>query len=183
MAAEAPSSAEQGGQVMKGMKNVACLALAALLLTAACGCTGNADPSDPNADPEVIGQAMLDVDTTLPEMVTRSSGDADAKDNFSFLSDLDYGKVEAYFYAYADAGTAEEMAVIKLKDKSDAAAMMESLHDHVERRRGTFAEYDPEQVPLTEDAVVIREGRYVALIVSQKNGLAQKEFRKFFDTK
>lgn len=167
---------------MKHAKKAACLMLATWMLTACLGCAGGADSDEPDLDPEVIGQAMLDVDTTLPEMVAHSSKDDDAEDSFSFLSDLGYSKVEAYFYAYADAGTAEEIAVIKLKDKSDAAAMMESLNDHVEARQGTFEEYDPEQVPLTENAVVIREGRYVALIVSEKNGLAQNEFRKFFTT-
>lgn len=167
---------------MKNMKKAACLLLAVLMMTAACGCTGSSDPDEPDVGLESMVQAMMDVDTTLPEMVTRSSGDADAKDNFFYLSDLDYGKVEEYFYAFADAGTAEEIAVVKLKNKSDAAAMMESLHKHVETRQGTFEEYDPEQVPLTQDAVVIREGRYVALIVSRKNGLVQKEFQQFFQT-
>ena len=163
---------------MKHIKKAACLMLAVWMLAACFGCAGDTD--EPNIDPEVIGRAMLEVDTTLPDMVARSSKDDDAKDSFSFLSDLSYSKVEEYFYAYADAGTAEEIAVVKLKDKSDAAAMMESLNDHVEARQGTFEEYDPEQVPLTENAVVIREGRYVALIISEKNGLVQNEFRKFF---
>ena len=88
--------------------------------------------------------------------------------------------MEDYFYACASAGTAEEMAVVKLKDKADAAALMDSLADHLEARQDAFAQYDPEQVPLTESAVLTREGRYVALIVSQKNGLAQQEFQKFF---
>lgn len=165
--------------MMKYVKRTACFALA-LALTVLCGCSSGSDPDEPNLDPTVMGQAMLDVDTTLPEMVSRSSADADAKDNFFFLSSLDYSKVEAYFYAYADAGTAEEIAVVKLKDKSDAAAMMDSLHSHVASRQGTFEEYDPEQVPLTESAVVTREGRYVVLIVSKKNGLVQNEFQKFF---
>lgn len=167
---------------MRRVKKTVCLMLAMWMLAACFGCTNDTDADEPDVAPEVMGQAMLDVDTTLPEMVARSSDDADAKDSFSFLSDLNYNKVASYFYAYADAGTAEEIAVVKLKDKSDAAAMMESLHDHVEARQGTFAEYDPEQVPLAEDAVIIREGRYVALIVSEKNGLVQNEFRKFFTT-
>ncbi len=161
-------------------KKLACLVLAALAMTALGGCASQAEDDGPDLDPETICKAMLAADTTLPEMVTRSSGDPEATDSFTYLSDLDYGKVESYFYAYADAGTAEEMAVVKLKDRSDAAALMGSLHDHLEARRGTFEEYDPEQVPLTEDAVVTREGRYVALIVSKKSGLAQKEFQKFF---
>ncbi len=165
---------------MNYVKNTACLTLAALLLLCACGCAGPSDPEGPDLDPETMVRAMMEVDTTLPEMVTRSSSDADAKDNFFYLSDMDYGKVEAYCYAYADAGTAEEIAVVKLKDKSDAAALMDSLHDHVNARQGTFEEYDPEQVPLTEGAVVTREGRYVVLIVSKKNGLAQNTFQGFF---
>lgn len=165
---------------MKYLKKAVCFTLAALALAGCFGCSSNADPGEPDLDPEAMVKAMLEVDTTLPQMVTRSSADTDAKDNFFYLSDLDYGKVDAYFYAYADAGTAEEMAVVKLRNKSDAAAMMDSLHKHVESRQGTFEEYDPEQVPLTEDAVVTSEGRYVVLIVSQKNGLAQNEFKKFF---
>jgi len=164
----------------KHLKKLTCIALAALMLAALGGCAGPAEDDGPDLDPETICKAMLAADTTLPEMVSRSSGDPEAEDDFTYLSDLDYSKVDAYFYAYADAGTAEEMAVVKLKHKSDAAALMDSLHDHLEARRGTFAEYDPEQVPLTEDAVVTREGRYVVLIVSKKSGLAQKEFQKFF---
>ena len=70
--------------------------------------------------------------------------------------------------------------MVKLKSKSDAAAMMDSLHDHVKARQGTFEEYDPEQVPLTAGAVITREGRYVVLIVSKKNGLVQNTFQSFF---
>lgn len=167
---------------MRNVKRAVCLMLAVMMMISAWGCASDSDPAldEPSVDLKLMVQAMMDVDTTLPEMVTRSSEDDDAKDSFFYLSDLDYGKVEEYVYAFADAGTAEEIAVVKLKDKSDAAAMMESLHKHVEARQGTFEEYDPEQVPLTQNAVVIREGRYVTLIVSQKNGLSQKEFQKFF---
>ncbi len=165
---------------MNYVKKAACFALAALMLTGCFGCSSGADTDGPDLDPETMVKAMMEMDTTLPEMVTRSSTEAEAKDNFFYLSDLDYGKVDAYFYAYADAGTAEEIAVVKLKNKSDAAAMMESFHKHVESRQGTFEEYDPEQVPLTEGAVITSEGQYVVLIVSKKSGLAQNEFKKFF---
>lgn len=165
---------------MKHLKKAACLLLAALTLAACFGCSGETEPDGPDIDLAAMQKAMLDVDTTLPEMVVKSSADTDAKDNFFFLSNLDYSKVDEYFYAYADAGTAEEIAVIKLKNKSDAAAMMDSLHDHVKARQGTFEEYDPEQVPLTEAAVITREGRYVVLIVSKKNGLVQNTFQSFF---
>lgn len=165
---------------MNFLKKALCLTLAALMLAGCFGCSNEANSDGPDLDPETMVRAMMAVDTTLPEMVTRSSSEAEAKDNFFYLSDLDYGKVDAYFYTYADAGTAEEIAVVKLKNKSDAAIMMDSFHKHVEARQGTFEEYDPEQVPLTEDAVITSEGRYVVLIVSKKNGLVQQEFKKFF---
>lgn len=166
---------------MRKLRKAFCLVFAVLMLMSTLGCTSGREQEGPDLDPAEMVRAMAEVDTTLPEMVTRSSADAEeAESSFFYLSDLDYGKVDAYCYTYADAGTAEEIAVVKLKDKSDAAALMESLHDHVQSRQGTFEEYDPEQVPLTEDAVVTREGRYVALIVSKKNGLVQKEFQKFF---
>ena len=163
---------------MKHIKKTLCLALTAVLLLSCAACAPK-DDGGPDLDPAEMLQAMMAVDTTLPDMVTKSSQDSEAKDNFFYLSNLDYSKVEAYCYAFADAGTAEEMAVVKLKDKSDAV-LMESLHDHVNTRRGTFEEYSPDQVPLTDGAVITREGRYVVLIVSKKNGLAQKEFQKFF---
>ena len=167
---------------MKRVKKAVCLVLAALILAAGFGCSGGGSADEPQIDLSELREAMMGVDTTLPEMVVKTSEDGDAKNNFFFLSDMDYGKVEGYFYAFADAGTAEEIAVVVLKNKSDAAAMMESLHDHVDARQGTFEEYDPEQVPLTESAVIIHEGRYVALIVSKKNGLVQNTFREFFTT-
>ncbi|KAI4444982.1 hypothetical protein C823_008004 [Eubacterium plexicaudatum ASF492] len=93
------------------------------------------------------------------------------------MSDLSYDLVDSYFYAYAANGTAEEIAVIKLKDKSDASSMMQSIHDHIETRQGTFQEYDPEQAVMTEKAVVTREGNYIALIISSKTDLF-KSIRK-----
>lgn len=168
---------------MKRMRQAAFLALAALALLGCLGCSNGAqDDGGPDIDMAALRGALLEADTTLPEMVVKTSDEAEAKDNFFYLSDLDYGKVESYFYAYADAGTAEEIAVIKLKNKADAAALMDSLHKHVESRQGTFEEYDPEQVPLTEGAVITREGPYVALIFSRKNGLVQTAFQGFFET-
>lgn len=165
---------------MKSFRRTLCLLPAVMMLISVWGCSGGGSPEGPDLDPEDMVRAMMAADTTLPEMLVRSSGEDGAQDSFFYLSGLDYNKVEAYCYAYADAGTAEEMAVVKLKSAGDAAAMMDTLHDHIEARQGTFREYDPAQVPLTENAVITREGRYVALIVSGKNGLAQKEFRKFF---
>ena len=164
------------------VRRIACAALAALLLACAWGC-GPKEPEDPGKDVDLAAlmDAMMAADPTLPEMATVAGGGDKGAADFTYLSNLeDYKLVDEYCYAAADAGTAEEIAVIKLKDAGDAAALMDSLHKHVEQRQGTFREYDPSQVPLTEQAVILREGRYVALIVCQKNGLVQNAFRDSF---
>ncbi|MDE6280289.1 MAG: hypothetical protein K2M15_00600, partial [Oscillospiraceae bacterium] len=74
---------------MKYVKKAACLLLAALMLAACFGCSGKEAPDGPDVDLAAMQKAMLDVDTTLPEMVVKSSADADAKDNFFFLSSMD----------------------------------------------------------------------------------------------
>lgn len=162
-------------------KYISCVLLAAMLtMAAACGSTEAKDTPDTAVSITQLQETMLSADTTLPEMTKISSDDEQAELNFTFLSDLSYDLVDSYFYAYATEGTAEEIAVIKLKDKSDASSMMEALHDHIKSRKGTFQEYDPAQVSMTEKAVVTREGNYIALIISSKNGLVQKAFESNF---
>ena len=164
------------------VKRAVCLVLAAVLLGCAWGCTSQSEDTGKDVDMSALVDAMVEADKTLPELtiVTSGGGGELAEKDFTYLSALDYKLVDEYFYACAKAGTAEEIAVVKLKDAGDAAAMMDSLHQHVEARQGTFREYDPAQVPLTENAVVTREGRYVALIVCEKNGLVQNVFRDYF---
>lgn len=161
-----------------------CLSCAILtvifVMLSACGSTNTPNP-DKNISLTELQERMLAADTTLPEMTKVTDEDKQAELNFSYLTDLNYDIVDSYFYAYASDGTAEEIAVIKLKDKSDAAAMMKAMNEHVAQRKGTFQEYAPEQVAMAEKAVVISNGSYIALIISSKNGMVQKAFRDSFD--
>lgn len=166
-------------------KYIICILLSVFFtMTAACGQKETSDQSDhtqKNISMANLQESMFSADTTLPKMTTISSDDEQAELNFTYLSDLSYDMVDSYFYAYATDGTAEEIAVIKLKDKGDVSTMMDALHDHIKQRQGTFQEYAPEQVGMTEKAVITREDSYVALIISQKNGLVQKTFQSFFE--
>ena len=53
---------------------------------------------------------------------------------------------------------------------------MNSLSKHLEDRKGTFAEYAPEQVTMVEDAVLVYEGNYIGLFVGEKAGLEKETF-------
>lgn len=157
------------------------LLIAVAVLLSACGNSDSAKTGKNNVAISDLQKSMLAADTTLPEMILVSDTDDQADLNFSYLSDLSYDMVDSYFYAYAKDGTAEEIAAVKLKDKGDVASMMDSLHDHIKQREGTFQEYDPEQLEMVNNAVVTRQGNYITLIISQKNGLVQKAFQESFE--
>lgn len=150
------------------------------ILLSGCGNTVSTEPNKKSIAISDLQKSMLAADTTLPEMMIVSDADEQADLNFSYLSSLSYDMIDSYFYAYAKDGTAEEIAVIRLIDKGDAAAMMDSLHEHIKQRKGTFQEYAPEQVEMTQNAVVTRHENYIALIISKKNGMVQKTFEESF---
>jgi len=109
--------------------------------------------------------AMLAADASLPDMLSVSSADESAKNSFLYLSDLEYEKVDGYFLSYAKDGSAYEIAVIAVKDVSDAAAAKLSLERHLDGRINLYKNYSPENLPLAEAAEVGSSGRYVYLIM------------------
>lgn len=143
-----------------------------------CGKKNEADVAQ--IDMKKLQENMLAADETLPKMQVSSSNDENADLNFSSLSDMDYNRIASYFYAYAKSGTAQEIAVIQLKDSKDEAVLMQSLQKHVDNRIKTLQEYNPEQVTMAENAVITRKSGCVTLIISEKNGLIQNAFEDFF---
>ncbi len=119
---------------------------------------------------------MIAADTTLPEMVTVSDADEAAELNFGSFSNFEYERVASYVYSYAKDGGIQEIAVVELKNASDAAALMNTMQDHLTDRRGTLESYAPDQVTLIDHAVIKQKGRYVTMIISPKSGLIQQVF-------
>lgn len=164
------------------MKKVRGLIVAILcMVISVTGCQNTEKQQEQTVDLQQLEKDMLAADTTLPKMDICSSEDSDAELNFLMLSEESYDMVEEYFYAYAADGSAQEIAVVRVKDPADVAVMMSSLSDHIDTRTGTMREYAPEQATLTEQAVLTREGSYITLIISEKNGLVQQAFEEAFD--
>ena len=150
-----------------------------LLLTAGiagCGGEETAESNATQADLTAMRESMLAADTTLPEMKVATSDDEQAELNFSAFSDFAYDRVQSYFYAYAADGGSQEIAVVELKDASDAAALMNTMQDHLEDRRGALTAYAPDQLPLVDHAVIKQKGNCVTMIISEKSGLVQQVF-------
>lgn len=127
------------------------------------GCSKNS--SQTSVDMSKLCSDMLAADTSLPDMLTTSSNDENGESNFVYLADMDYSKVDSYFYAYSSTGTAYEIAVICLKASSDVSEAETALNTHITNRVHTFESYSPEQVSSAENAKIVKNGRYVALIM------------------
>ena len=116
-------------------------------------------------DMKQLAADMAAADSTLPDMLTVTDADSDADVSFASVSDMEYDKIAHYLLVYSSAGKADEICVIAVKDKADAAEAEAELKKHAESRVRMYREYDATQVPRAEKAVVFSEGHYAVLII------------------
>jgi len=149
----------------------------ALSLCLLCSCAPPTSSASP--DPITVVNAVTEAAENLPEMTILTSQDERGEELFPYLSDLDYGKINGYYFAYAAAGTAEEIAVIRLANQDDVDEAMASLQRHVQHRVGMFENYSPEQVPTAKAAQILSHGSLVALIISPNYEAPVQSFRTY----
>lgn len=102
----------------------------------------------------------------LPEMTQISSNDEKAQENLERLLELDYGLVKEYYYEYAKEGSAEEMAVLRMKDTNGVIDAKNSFSARMEQRKNMYQTYSPDEVSKLEKARIIVKGNYIAFVVS-----------------
>lgn len=112
------------------IKRMVCALCAVMLSLSLCAC----GEKTKSIDMQALENSMVSADKSLPEMKVSGSWDENAEKAFSYISDLEYNKIHGFFLAYAADGMAYEIAVVQLKDKSDASAMADSLREHVQSR-------------------------------------------------
>ncbi|MBQ4095769.1 MAG: DUF4358 domain-containing protein [Oscillospiraceae bacterium] len=127
-----------------------------------------------------LKDAMLKADDTVPTMLTASSEDENGEQLFAYLADYDYANVDEYFFCYAAEGTADEIAVIKLKDSASSNDCLKAVKEHVATRSKQYETYDPDQVPRCSKAIVFSNDVYVVLVISDKNDLVKDAFYNAF---
>lgn len=157
------------------VKRIVCALCAVMLALSLCAC----GEKTKSVDMQALENSMVSADKTLPEMKVSGSWDENAEKAFSYISDLEYNKIHGFFLAYAADGMAYEIAVVQLKDKSDASAMADSLREHVRSRVQMYKTYEPEQVQRAESAVVKTDGDCVLLIMSDAPQNAETAFKEF----
>ena len=155
------------------MKRKKCSLLIAVLCVLL-SCMGCGQEDTPLVSMYDLSRAMLAADDTLPEMSYVSSSDENASELFSYLSDID-----SYFLSYSSKGLADEIAVIALKNAADADAVKKTIDAHVQNRVAMYKQYDPSQTNRAEEAMVFTSGRYVVLIISEKQHEVKSAFNTF----
>ena len=157
------------------IKRIVCALCAVMLSLSLCAC----GEKTKSIDMQALENSMVSADKTLPEMKVSGSWEENAEKAFSYISDLEYNKIHGFFLAYAADGMAYEIAVVQLKDKSDASAMADSLREHDRSRVQMYKTYEPQQVQRAESAVVKTDGDCVLLIMSDAPQNAETAFKEF----
>ena len=157
------------------IKRMVCALCAVMLSLSLCACGEKTN----SIDMQALENSMVSADKSLPEMKVSGSWDENAEKALSYISDLEYNKIHGFFLAYAADGMAYEIAVVQLKDKSDASAMADSLREHVQSRVQMYKTYEPQQVQRAESAVVKTDGDCVLLIMSDAPQNAETAFKEF----
>ena len=157
------------------VKRIVCALCAVMLALSLCAC----GEKTKSIDMQALENSMVSADKTLPEMKVSGSWEENAEKAFSYISDLEYNKIHGFFLAYAADGMAYEIAVVQLKDKSDASAMADSLREHVRSRVQMYKTYEPQQMQRAESAVVKTDGDCVLLIMSDAPQNAETAFKEF----
>ncbi len=157
------------------MKRIICVICALAMCLSVCACGEKTQ----KIDMYELQKSMVSADKSLPEMKISGSWDENAEKAFSYISDMEYNKIHGFFLAYAADGMAYELAVVQLKDKSDAGEIEDSLNEHVQTRVRMYKTYEPEQVQRAENAVVKTVGDCVLLIMSDSPENAETAFKEF----
>lgn len=157
------------------MKRIICVICALAMCLSVCACGEKTQ----KIDMYELQKSMVSADKSLPEMKISGSWDENAEKAFSYISDMEYNRIHGFFLAYAADGMAYELAVVQLKDKSDAGEMEDSLNEHVQTRVRMYKTYEPEQVQRAENAVVKTVGDCVLLIMCDSPENAETAFKEF----
>ena len=167
---------------MTAFKKLTAVILSAVLL---CGLfTGCGDDAEEISMYD-LNQALVGFTGNPEDMKYASSSDSNPQDLLAHVSNIEYGKVKAFFITYASNGTgnADEIAAIQVKKKADLNESAESLRKHLETRKTLYAAYDKTQLPKLEKAKVFTRGTLAILMVADDSDKMEAAFYAFFKNK
>lgn len=129
------------------------------------GCSKTKDGTDENI--------VMDVATLadqLKEGITFKDDMSLLEDDiFSMVYNIDMGDIVNKKIYLSAGATAEEIAVIEGKDSESVGRIVDGLEQKIEDQKVNFESYMPEEMKKLEDPVLVKEGNYVILCISDDN--------------
>ena len=100
-------------------------------------------------------------------------------DSFDNLYGIQFKDISDGAILYTESGgLADEISIVCMKENGDVQVAKQKLQERIEERRNTFAGYKPEEVYKLDNASVIVQGNYAALIISDDNEGFEAEIRR-----
>ena len=157
--------------------NIVLLLVLALMLTA---CSKTADEVSTQYTPFQIAGAII---TSLDEVAAREPVYYNDDYFQEYITDKYNIETEAILdgiILYSAGMRADEIAVFLTDDSADETAIGVLLEDYIARRADAFRGYAPEQAAILENSIVVVHGNYVALLICEDIGMAQRIFLQCF---
>lgn len=163
------------------MRRILSLLLAAVLTGTLAACSGGADTTD---------MSLADIGNTIAESQPDSFTDGllpltAGEEAFAAYLSASFGLEEGTWtdgvLAHSTGASSDELAVLLMANAQSADQAEAALADYITRRTGDFFGYAPEEAAQLEEALVLRRGLYVALLVCPDPQGAREAFEDCFD--
>lgn len=139
---------------------------ALLAVAALAGCSGGGGAKDVSVD-ELADNLSQNVTYAEP----LNALEPEAVERAFRIDSADTSAVKAYLGSGA---TVDEVSVWEGTDDKAAERIEQALKDRVETRTADYSDYMPDEVPKLENAILVRQGKYVVLCVTEDAQNAQK---------
>ena len=153
----------------------ACVLLFALLVTVMSGC-GSGDTAKGPSCADILNYVKDATEEGFD--IVYDYDDKEYVDNFSFMYGVQWDMIDDGGILYTEkGGLADEISLMHLKDSGDISIAKEKLNDRIAERRNQFNGYKPEEVYKLDNANVMVQGNYVALIIGEDPAALEVEIR------
>ncbi|MEE0515000.1 MAG: DUF4358 domain-containing protein [Emergencia sp.] len=108
-----------------------------------------------------------------------SYGETLYEESFDTMYGVQYDMLADGAVLYTEkGGKADEISIMRLSDSNDVSLAKEKLQQRIEERRKVFAGYKPEEIAKLDNASVIVQGDYAALIIAEDTQKFETEIRR-----
>jgi hypothetical protein len=111
------------------------------------------------------------------EELTSGEDDADVT-AYHYSVETDW--YSEYASLTATAASADEIVIFKASSEENVDNLKSALEGYLEKRKGDFEQYAPDEFDKLSNCDVITKGNYVCLIVSSDNDIAEEKFNSYF---